>query len=59
MTSILKEAGVHNLTIQVEKQAFFQHMTGLGFSIEDVLERTDNMTALDYNTNASHFIKAI
>lgn len=34
ISSILKEAGVHNLTVQVEKESYFFHMCGLGSSMD-------------------------
>ena len=30
VTAILKEAGVNNATVQVEKQSYFFHLSGLG-----------------------------
>uniref|UniRef100_A0A3B3ZXV4 Zinc transporter n=1 Tax=Periophthalmus magnuspinnatus TaxID=409849 RepID=A0A3B3ZXV4_9GOBI len=40
VTSILKDAGVNNLSVQVEKEAYFQHMSGLSTGFQDVLHLT-------------------
>ena len=36
VSSIFKEIGIHSVTVQVEKDAFFNHMSGLG-SAERIL----------------------
>jgi len=56
--ALLKEEGVNNLTIQVEKETFFQHMSGLGIHVNDVYEMTRNFKSLDYEGTAD-FIKSI
>ena len=35
ISSILKEAGVHSTTVQVEKESYFFHMSGLGSSMDN------------------------
>ena len=49
MTSLLKEAGVTNLSIQFEKDAYFQHMQGLGVNFQDIYESNRNHDLLTYN----------
>ncbi|KAM9695881.1 proton-coupled zinc antiporter SLC30A5 isoform 2-T3 [Trichechus inunguis] len=46
VTGILKDAGVNNLTIQVEKEAYFQHMSGLSTEFHDVLAMTKQMESM-------------
>uniref|UniRef100_A0A3Q2I7W2 Zinc transporter n=1 Tax=Equus caballus TaxID=9796 RepID=A0A3Q2I7W2_HORSE len=46
VTGILKDAGVNNLTIQVEKEAYFQHMSGLSTGFHDVLAMTKQMESM-------------
>lgn len=46
------------MTIQVEKQTYFQHISGLGVSVDQVFEMTKSMKALNYDNSAT-FIKAI
>lgn len=29
VVKMLREAGIHNLTVQLEKEAYYQHMSGL------------------------------
>jgi hypothetical protein len=37
VTAILKEAGVHTVMVQVEKESYFFHMSGLGSSMDNTL----------------------
>ncbi|XP_012871276.1 PREDICTED: zinc transporter 5 [Dipodomys ordii] len=48
VTGILKDAGINNLTIQVEKEAYFQHMSGLSTGFHDVLAMTKQMESMKY-----------
>ena len=58
VTSLFKEIGIGNITVQVEKEAFFQHMSGLGVSMNQVYEMTKNIKALNCD-HSTMFIKAI
>ena len=58
MTAIFKEIGVNNLTLQVEKEAYFLHMAGLQSSFNQVLDATKSMKSLHYD-QASNIIKAV
>lgn len=57
-TAIFKEAGVNNLTIQVEKETYFQHISGLGVSTNQLYEITKDFKSLSYE-NTANFINAI
>uniref|UniRef100_A0A8C7V6N6 Zinc transporter n=1 Tax=Oncorhynchus mykiss TaxID=8022 RepID=A0A8C7V6N6_ONCMY len=48
VTAILKDAGVNNLSVQVEKEAYFQHMSGLTTGFHDVLAMTQQMESMNY-----------
>uniref|UniRef100_A0A3B3WED4 Zinc transporter n=1 Tax=Poecilia mexicana TaxID=48701 RepID=A0A3B3WED4_9TELE len=48
VTAILKDAGVNNLSVQVEKEAYFQHMSGLSTGFQDVLAMTQQMASMKY-----------
>ncbi|KAG9281857.1 zinc transporter 5 [Astyanax mexicanus] len=48
VTSVLKDAGVNNLTVQVEKEAYFQHMSGLSTGFHEVLAMTQQMESMKY-----------
>lgn len=48
VTAVLKDAGVNNLTIQVEKEAYFQHMSGLSTGFHEVLAMTQQMESMKY-----------
>uniref|UniRef100_A0A7N9AK36 Zinc transporter n=1 Tax=Mastacembelus armatus TaxID=205130 RepID=A0A7N9AK36_9TELE len=48
VTTILKDAGVNNLSVQVEKEAYFQHMSGLSTGFHEVLAMTQQMESMKY-----------
>uniref|UniRef100_A0A8C3AUQ9 Zinc transporter n=1 Tax=Cyclopterus lumpus TaxID=8103 RepID=A0A8C3AUQ9_CYCLU len=48
VTAILKDAGVNNLSVQVEKEAYFQHMSGLSTGFQEVLAMTQQMESIKY-----------
>ncbi|ERE82162.1 zinc transporter 5 [Cricetulus griseus] len=56
VTGILKDAGVNNLTIQVEKEAYFQHMSGLSTGFHDVLAMTKQMESMKYCKDGTYII---
>ncbi|XP_028929247.1 zinc transporter 5 isoform X2 [Ornithorhynchus anatinus] len=53
---VLKDAGVSNLTIQVEKEAYFQHMSGLSTGFHDVLAMTKQMESLKYYKDGTYIM---
>ena len=46
VTAIFKEFGVTNITVQVEKEEFFQHMSGLSATFDQMLEMTHQIQAI-------------
>ncbi|XP_077062459.1 proton-coupled zinc antiporter SLC30A5 [Siphateles boraxobius] len=48
VSAVLKDAGVNNLTIQLEKEAYFQHMSGLSTGFHEVLAMTQQMESMKY-----------
>ncbi|KAG8598711.1 hypothetical protein GDO81_002713 [Engystomops pustulosus] len=56
VTSVLKDVGVNNLTIQVEKEAYFQHMSGLSTGFQDVLVMTQQMDTIKYYKDGSYIM---
>lgn len=48
VTAVLKDAGVNNLSVQVEKEAYFQHMSGLSTAFHEVLAMTQQMESMKY-----------
>ncbi|XP_055457905.1 proton-coupled zinc antiporter SLC30A5 isoform X2 [Psammomys obesus] len=56
VTGILKDAGVNNLTIQVEKEAYFQHMSGLSTGFHDVLAMTKQMDSMKYCKDGTYIM---
>uniref|UniRef100_A0A4W3JQ52 Zinc transporter n=1 Tax=Callorhinchus milii TaxID=7868 RepID=A0A4W3JQ52_CALMI len=56
VTAILKDAGVNNLSVQVEKEAFFQHMSGLSAGFHDILAMTRQMEAVKYVKDGTYIM---
>ncbi|XP_038621721.1 zinc transporter 5 [Tachyglossus aculeatus] len=56
VSGVLKDAGVSNLTIQVEKEAYFQHMSGLSTGFHDVLAMTKQMESLKYYRDGTYIM---
>lgn len=48
VSAVFKDAGVNNLTIQLEKEAYFQHMSGLSTGFHEVLTMTQQMESMKY-----------
>nr|XP_006627080.1 PREDICTED: zinc transporter 5 [Lepisosteus oculatus]XP_015193755.1 PREDICTED: zinc transporter 5 [Lepisosteus oculatus] len=48
VTAVLKDAGVNNLSVQVEKEAYFQHMSGLSTGFQDILAMTKQIESVTY-----------
>lgn len=53
MTALLKDAGVNNLSVQVEKEAYFQHMSGLSSGFHEVLAMTQQMESMKYPSDGT------
>ncbi|XP_054842686.1 proton-coupled zinc antiporter SLC30A5 [Eublepharis macularius] len=56
VSSILKDGGVNNLTVQVEKEAYFQHMSGLSTGFHDVLTMTKQMESMKYIKDGTYIM---
>ena len=55
---MFKDEGIINMTIQIEKEAFFQHLSGLGTSSTQVYEMTKGLKSLNLESK-QNFIKSI
>lgn len=53
VTSTLKDVGVNNLSVQVEKETYFQHMSGLSSAFTDVLILTQQTHAVKYRNDGT------
>ncbi|ETE69804.1 Zinc transporter 5, partial [Ophiophagus hannah] len=56
VSAVLKDSGVNNLTIQVEKEAYFQHMSGLSTGFHDVLAMTKQMESMKYYKDGTYIM---
>lgn len=54
VTAILKDAGVNNLSVQVEKEAYFQHMSGLSTGFHEILAMTQQMESMKYYKDGTY-----
>lgn len=58
VTSLLKELGVTNIAIQIEKETFFQHLAGLGKSLEEVKQMAKSVKTLK-EAGTKHIVNSI
>ncbi|XP_050401353.1 proton-coupled zinc antiporter SLC30A5 [Patella vulgata] len=58
VTSILKELGIQNIMVQIEKELYYYHLSGLNSSFDQMLDYTQNFQKLQY-VEPSNRIKAI
>uniref|UniRef100_A0A8C9R1K1 Zinc transporter n=1 Tax=Scleropages formosus TaxID=113540 RepID=A0A8C9R1K1_SCLFO len=56
VTTVLKDAGVNNLSVQVEKEAYFQHMSGLSTGFHEVLAMTQQMESMKYLKDGTYIM---
>ncbi|XP_033862480.2 proton-coupled zinc antiporter SLC30A5 [Acipenser ruthenus] len=56
VTAVLKDAGVNNLSVQIEKEAYFQHMAGLSTGFQDVLAMTKQMEPIKYLKDGTYIM---
>uniref|UniRef100_A0A8C0JA88 Zinc transporter n=1 Tax=Chelonoidis abingdonii TaxID=106734 RepID=A0A8C0JA88_CHEAB len=56
VTAVLKDAGVNNLTVQVEKEAYFQHMSGLSTGFHEVIAMTQQMESMKYYKDGTYIM---
>ncbi|XP_035667204.1 zinc transporter 5-like isoform X1 [Branchiostoma floridae] len=54
--AVFKEIGVQNLTVQVEKDEYFLHMSGLTSSYREVLEMTQHMHSVGHPSDGTKTI---
>lgn len=62
VTPILKEAGITSVTVQVEKEDFYQHMAGLSTNSEEIFRMTKESQSIYHPkemTNEDNFAKLI
>ncbi|ESP05676.1 hypothetical protein LOTGIDRAFT_103228 [Lottia gigantea] len=58
VTSILKEAGIINVMIQVEKEQYYYHLSGLSSSFDQMIECSHSFNKLQYDEKLNR-VKAI
>ncbi|EMP36535.1 Zinc transporter 5 [Chelonia mydas] len=56
VTAVLKDVGVNNLTVQVEKEAYFQHMSGLSTGFHEVISMTQQMESMKYYKDGTYIM---
>lgn len=54
VTPILKEAGITSLTVQVEKEQFYQHMMGLSANPDEIMQVTKESQAIYHSHESSN-----
>uniref|UniRef100_A0A8C5KCR6 Zinc transporter n=1 Tax=Jaculus jaculus TaxID=51337 RepID=A0A8C5KCR6_JACJA len=56
VAGILKEAGVNNLTVQVEKEAYYQHVGGLSTGFREVLAVRRQIESVKYCRDGTYIM---
>ena len=59
VSAIFKECGIQNLSVQVEKEAYYQHMSGLSVTFDQMVEMTQQINAIGQQDNGLYDIKAV
>jgi hypothetical protein len=54
VSAILKDGGLHSVTVQVEKDEYFQHLSGLGANLD---QNSTNFPLLNFDKSNS--VKAV
>lgn len=57
--ALLKEIGVTNVCIQVEKRTYYQHLSGLGVSSGRMQEMTSSFKTFTHETHSADFIQML
>lgn len=56
VSGLLKEAGVSNMCVQVEKRVYFQHLIGLGVTMDRMHAMTSAFKTLSHENTTADFI---
>jgi hypothetical protein len=56
VTSLFKEAGISNICVQVEKRVYFQHLVGLGVTMDRMHAMTNGFKTLTHETRTADFL---
>ncbi|GCB75235.1 hypothetical protein scyTo_0016393, partial [Scyliorhinus torazame] len=56
VTAALKDVGVNNLSVQVEKESYFQHMSGLSTGFQDILTITQQMESVKFLKDGTYIM---
>ncbi|XP_041371016.1 zinc transporter 5-like isoform X2 [Gigantopelta aegis] len=59
ISSIFKEIGITNVTVQVEKESYFLHLTGLGAAPDQMFDFTHNLQHQNQSESLFSGVKAI
>jgi hypothetical protein len=56
VTGLFKETGISNISVQVEKRVYFQHLLGLGLTMDRMHAMTNGFKTLTHETHPADFI---
>ncbi|XP_038077862.1 zinc transporter 5-like [Patiria miniata] len=59
VSAIFKECGIQNFSVQVEKEAYYQHMSGLSVTFDQMVEMTQQLNAIGQQDDGLYDIKAV
>ncbi|XP_033634104.1 zinc transporter 5-like [Asterias rubens] len=57
--AIFKECGVQNFSVQVEKEEYYQHMSGLSVTFDQMVEMTQQLNTIGQPEDGLYDIKAV
>ncbi|XP_071964854.1 proton-coupled zinc antiporter SLC30A5-like [Antedon mediterranea] len=59
VAAVFKECGVQNFTVQIEKEAFYHHMSGLSASFDSMMKMTKQVEIMKHKNDPNFDIKTI
>ncbi|XP_022104644.1 zinc transporter 5-like [Acanthaster planci] len=59
VAAIFKECSIQNFSVQVEKEAYYQHLSGLSVTFDQLVETTQQLNAIGQQDDTLHDIKAV
>lgn len=58
VSSIFKEVGITSMTVQVEKEVYFHHLSGLSANFDQIVDFAQNFKVLHFN-DSRHAVTSI
>lgn len=59
VSAIFKDCGIQNFSVQVEKEEYYQHMSGLSVTFDQMVEMTQQLNTIGQPEDGLYDIKAV